>query len=132
MGNYDRIFCYHFGMKTTILAVMALLCSSLAAFAADVTGKWTAEIPGGRGPQATTFTFKADGAKLEGTVANQRGETPITDGKVDGDKISFVQVMNVQGNEMKMTYTGVVKGDSIEITREGGRGPATFTAKKAQ
>lgn len=120
-------------MKTTILAVMALLCSSLAALAADVTGKWTAEIPGrGGNTQTTTFTFKASGAKLEGTVANQRGENPITEGKVDGDKISFVQVMNFNGNEMKMTYTGVVKGDSIEITRDNGRGPATFTAKKAQ
>lgn len=120
-------------MKTTILAVMALLCSSLAALAADVTGKWTAEIPGrGGNVQTTTFTFKADAAKLEGTVANQRGETPITDGKVDGDKISFVQVTNFNGNETKMTYSGVVKGDSIELTRDGGRGPATFTAKKAK
>jgi hypothetical protein len=120
-------------MKTTILAVMALLCSSLAALAADVTGKWTAEVPGrGGNTQTNTFTFKADGAKLEGSVANQRGDTPITEGKVDGDKISFVQVMNFNGNEMKMSYTGVVKGDTIEITRDNGRGPVTFTAKKAQ
>jgi len=112
---------------------MALLCSGLAALAADATGKWTAEVPGrGGNTQTTTFNFKAAGAKLEGTVANQRGENPITEGKVDGDKISFVQVMNFQGNEMKMNYTGVVKGDTIEITRDNGRGPVTFTAKKAQ
>jgi opacity protein-like surface antigen len=120
-------------MKTTLLALMALLSFSFVAAAADVTGKWTAEIPGrGGNTQTTTFTFKASGAKLEGTIANQRGENPISDGKVDGDKISFVQVMNFNGNEMKMNYTGTVKGDSIDFTREGGRGPATFTAKKAQ
>ncbi len=114
------------------LAFTALLCFTFVAAAADVTGKWTAEIPGrGGNTQTTTFTFKAAGAKLEGTVANQRGETPISDGKVDGDKISFSQTMNMQGTEMKMMYTAVVKGDSMEITREGGRGPATFTAKKA-
>ncbi len=112
---------------------MALLCFTFVAAAADVSGKWTAEIPGrGGNTQTTTFTFKASGAKLDGTVANQRGENPIAEGKVDGDKISFVQVMNFNGNEMKMTYTGVVKGDSIEFTRDNGRGPATFTAKKAQ
>ncbi|MCU1330368.1 MAG: hypothetical protein JWN34_5738 [Bryobacterales bacterium] len=123
-------------MKTTILAVMALLCSSLAALAADVTGKWTAEIPGGRGPSTATFNFKAAGAKLEGTVTTVRQGNPvesaISDGKVDGDKISFVQTMQMQGNEVKLNYTGVIKGDTIEMTREGGRGPATFTAKKAQ
>jgi opacity protein-like surface antigen len=119
-------------MKKMFLAFSALLCFTFVAAAADVTGKWTAEIPGrGGNTQTTTFTFKADGAKLEGTVANQRGDNPITEGKVDGDKISFVQVMNFNGNEMKMTYTGVVKGDTIEITRDNGRGPATFTAKKA-
>jgi hypothetical protein len=61
-----------------------------------------------------------------------RGDSPISDGKVDGDTITFAQVMNFGGNEMKMTYTGKVKGDTIEFTRDGGRGPATFTAKKAQ
>ena len=107
---------------------MALLCLSLAALAADVTGKWTAEVPGRGGTPATnTFTFKAAGAKLEGSVTNQRGDTPIADGKVDGDKISFVTEGNV-----KTTFTGVVKGDTIEFTRDNGRGPVTFTAKKAQ
>ena len=112
---------------------MALLCSSLAALAADVSGKWTAEVPGrGGNTQVNTFTFKVSGAKLEGTVANMRGETPIADGKVDGDKISFTTTANFNGTDIKSTYTGVVKGETIEITREGGRGPATFTAKKAQ
>jgi opacity protein-like surface antigen len=119
-------------MKTTLLALMALLCFSFVAAAADVTGKWTADIPGRNGnTQTTTFNFKAAGAKLEGTVANQRGENPISDGKIDGDTISFVQVMNFNGNEIKLNYTGKVKGDTIEFTREGGRGPSTFVAKKA-
>jgi hypothetical protein len=116
-------------MKTTLLASMALLCFTFAAAAADVTGKWTAEIPGrGGNTQTTTFTFKASG-----TVANQRGENPIADGKVDGDNISFTQTLSFGGNDIKMMYKGAVKGDTIEFTREvEGRGPATFTAKKAQ
>ncbi|MDQ1469184.1 MAG: hypothetical protein QOJ99_664 [Bryobacterales bacterium] len=116
---------------------MALLCFTLVAAAADVTGKWTAESPGRNGtPQVTTFEFKPEGAKLEGSVTSTRGgnpmTTPITDGKVDGDTISFSQTLTMQGNEVKLTYTGKVKGDTIELTREGGRGPQTMTAKKAQ
>ena len=36
------------------------------------------------------------------------------------------------GTPNKQTYTGKVGADAIEFTREGGRGPITFTAKKAQ
>jgi hypothetical protein len=32
---------------------------------------------------------------------------------------------------MKVTYTGKVSGDSMEITFDRGRGPQTITAKKA-
>jgi len=111
---------------------MALLSLCLVAAAASADGKWTAEIPGrGGNTQTTTFTFKTSGSSLEGTIANQRGETPISDGKVEGDNISFSQKMSFNGNDIVMNYKGVVKGDTIEFTREGGRGPATFTAKKA-
>ncbi|MDP9169010.1 MAG: hypothetical protein M3N54_00215 [Acidobacteriota bacterium] len=120
-------------MKTTLLALLALLSISFVAAAADVSGKWTAEVPGRGGTPATnTFTLKASGAKLEGSVTNQRGDAPITDGKVDGDNISFAQVMSFGGNDVKIMYKGVVKGDTIEFTREveGRGGPTTFTAKK--
>ena len=43
-----------------------------------------------------------------------------------------MQVLNFNGNEVKMMYTGKMKGDSIEFTRDNGRGPVMFTAKKAQ
>jgi autotransporter translocation and assembly factor TamB len=121
-------------MKTTFLAFVALICFTLVAAAADVTGKWTADVPGrGGNAQTNTFTFKASGAKLEGSVTNQRGDSPIAEGKVDGDNISFVQNLDFGGNSIKITYKGVVKGDTIEFTREveGRGGPATFTAKKA-
>jgi hypothetical protein len=119
-------------MKTTILAVLALLCMTFVAFAADATGKWTGEVPGGRGPQPITLTLKASGSTLTGTITNQAGETPIADGKVDGDTISFTQtIQGRDGTPNKLTYTGKVGADSIEFTREGGRGPAMFTVKKA-
>ena len=119
-------------MKRTFVALLALLTFSIFAFAADVTGKWTAEVPGGRGPQTTTFTLKADGASLTGSVGTQRGDNPISDGKIDGDNISFSQKLSFNGNDTVITYKGVVKGDTIEFTREvaGRGGPATFTAKK--
>jgi hypothetical protein len=121
-------------MKRTFLGLMALLSLSFVAAAASADGKWTAEIPGrGGNTQTTTFTFKSSGASLEGSVANQRGETPISGGKVEGDNIAFDQKMSFGGNDVVIHYKGVVKGDTIELTREveGRGGPTTFTAKKA-
>jgi hypothetical protein len=119
-------------MKTTLLALMAILCFSFVAAAASVDGKWTAEIQSPRGPQTNTFTFKASGEKVEGSVTTQRGDTPIADGKLDGDTLTFTVTRNTQRGEMKSTYTGKVKADGIDFTVEGGRGPVSFTAKKAQ
>jgi hypothetical protein len=41
--------------------------------------------------------------------------------------------MSFNGNDVVIHYKGVVKGDTIEFTREveGRGGPTTFTAKKA-
>ena len=118
-------------MKVKILLISAVVLLALsAAYAADVTGKWVAESQGRNGPTQTTFTFKADGAKLTGTVTSpgmmggEPTETPITDGKIDGDNISFVVVRNFGGNEMKITYKGKVSGDEIRMTREFPAPPA--------
>jgi len=52
---------------------------AFAAFAADVTGKWTYEMQGGRGgnggPVTQTLTLKVDGDKVTGTISGRRGET---------------------------------------------------------
>ncbi len=120
-------------MKNSFLALLALLSLSAAAFAADVTGKWTAEVQGRGGVQTQTFNFKVDGAKLTGTVSTQMGELPIDEGKIDGDNISFQQSISMGGMDLTLKYTGVVKGDTIEMKRDAGRGPGvTFTAKKSQ
>jgi len=120
-------------MKTMLLALMAILCFSFVASAASVDGKWTADVPGRNGNQTNTFTFKTSGNTVEGTVGTQRGDTPIADGKLDGDTLTFTVMRPGRGggDPTKVTYTGKVKGDSIDFSVEAGRGPQTFTAKKA-
>lgn len=115
------------------LLLLALAATSM--FAADVTGKWTGEMQGRNGPQTVTFTFKAEGSQLTGTVTTPRGDNPISEGKVDGDKISFTQTMQFQQQEVKLLYKGTVSGDEIKMTREreGGDGRAQeMTLKRAK
>jgi hypothetical protein len=115
-------------MKSKILLVGAVvLLAVAAAYAADVTGKWVAEMQGRNGTTQTTFDLKADGAKLTGTMQGAMGDpVAIQDGKVEGDAISFVVVRNFGGNEMKTTWKGKVSGDEIKFTREMQMPPGGF------
>ncbi len=99
---------------------------------------WEREVPSGSGvtglwrpmPQETNelmsflgaggsmvFTLRQDGSSLSGTVEGTGRSftggndvpTPITEGKVDGDRISFKAGRN--------DFSGTVKGDRIELER---------------
>jgi len=120
--------------KKLIFAVTLMFTLAFAMFAADVTGKWTAQVPGRQGAtMEQTFTLKADGDKLTGSVSGMGGmEIPITEGKVSGDTVSFVTSIERNGMTFKSTYTGTVAGSEIKFKRDNGRGtPAEFVAKKA-
>ena len=118
----------------------AIVCTALlavAAFAADVTGKWTAQVPGRDGQtREVTYNLKADGAALTGTTTGRGGqEIQITDGKVEGDTVSFKVKMEFGGNSIVQNYTGKLAGDEIKFTqtRDGGGGqPREFVAKRAK
>ncbi len=119
-------------MSLMVGALAVVLAAALQA--ADVTGKWVAQVPGRDGQtRETTFTFKAEGEKLTGSVTGRQGDVPITDGKISGDDLSFTVVMNFQGNEVKMLYKGKVAGQEIKFTRqrEGGDQTQEFVAKRA-
>lgn len=122
-------------MKTRILSVFAVLAVSVFTLAAaDASGKWTAETPGRDGTTMTnTFDLKASGAMLTGTMTNQRGETALTDGKIDGDNLTFTVVMKMGDNERRLNFKGVMSGDTIKFTRsmEGNDRVQEFSAKRS-
>ncbi len=120
-----KLFC--------VLALISIVAG--AAVAADVTGKWKAESTGPDGQTRTTnFAFKAEGAKLTGTVSGRQGDTPITDGKINGDEISFSVVRNFQGQERKIEYKGKIAGDEIKLSVQFGPDmpPREMVAKRVK
>lgn len=123
-------------MKTRFLATAAFVLLSTASFAADISGKWTAEVPGRGGQTRTTnFDFKVEGEKLTGTISGMQGDMPISEGTVKGDDIAFVVVVNFNGNEMKLVHKGKLTGEVIKMTRtrEGAEGPGQeFEAKRVK
>jgi enterochelin esterase-like enzyme len=110
-------------MKTPILL---LVLSALPCFvnAADITGTWKTEFDSQVGLQKYTFTLKQDGTNLTGKasseIGDQKRETDLKEGKVAGDTVSFVEMLNFQDNEIRITYTGRLSTNANEIkfTRE--------------
>jgi len=121
-------------MMRLIVTLTLLLCVSFGVLAADVTGKWTAQVPSRQGgTREQSFNFKVDGDKLTGTISGRQGDIAISDGKASGDTISFTVKMEYGGNSVEQKYTGTVAGDEIKFKREGGQGPAReFTAKRVK
>jgi hypothetical protein len=127
--------------KKLLFVTTILLALCLVAFAADITGKWTFERAGRNGnTQTVTLNLKAEGGMVTGTVVspgrNGNMEAQITDGKIDGDHISFKTSQSYGDNTITTEYTGTISGDSInlKITRPGRDGnPMTSeaTAKRA-
>jgi len=131
--------------KKLLFVLTILLVASFALMAADATGKWTFEQPGrgGNPGRPVTITLKADGAKLTGSMPgmgrggdNPPPPTEITDGKVDGNNVSFTVKRETPNGVMETKYAGTLSGDEmkLKITRNGQDGtPVTteVTAKRS-
>ena len=118
------------------VAVLAFLYPS-SARAAEVSGKWKAEFNTQVGVQKYTFDLKTAGAKLTGSASFERmgetGQAELKEGRVEGDKVFFVELLDFQGNQVRIEYTGQLVGDEIKFTRKvGDFATEEFVAKRAK
>ncbi len=123
-------------MKRTALSVIAvmilLLVSSVRA--ADISGTWKASFDTQIGVQNYTYDFKVIGNQLTGKAKSDNGESELKNGKIEGDKVSFVESLTVMGMTIEVTYSGTVtSNDEIKFTRDvGGFATEELVAKRAK
>ena len=112
----QRNFSFHLVAK---LAVCGLLFVGAAVHAADASGSWIWTTPGRNGgPDRTnTLTLKVEDTKVTGKLStpgrSRVMKTEISDGKIDGDMISFNIVRERNGNYMTNKFSGKIEGDTI-------------------
>ncbi|MEX2138469.1 MAG: alpha/beta hydrolase-fold protein [Pirellulales bacterium] len=120
----------------TAITLVALVAFSLPAVAQEISGTWKAEFDTQRGLQKYTFVIKRDGKTLAGKASveldGQKREVELKEGKIDGDTISFVETLNFQDNELRITYTGKVSADGIKFTRQVGDFGSTEAVAKRE
>ena len=78
-----------------------------------VDGNWNIVMSTPMGERKATLTVTSAGSALTGTQAGEQGSAEITDGKVDGNKVSWK--VGIQ-NPMPLTleFTGTVDGNAMK------------------
>ena len=117
------------------LTKTALLIAVLAAVAsaADLTGNWKGDLETPQGKVQVSYSLKQDGESLTGTWQTAQSPTiQITEGKVAGDKVTFV--VKIDAANLTFAHEGKIKGDEIELTmKPSGEFPgATVIAKRVK
>ncbi len=102
-------------LSIALLVVLALT----GVRAADPSGRWTATFATEVGEQQYTYEFVVKGTTLTGTAkGNLLGESKITEGKIDGDTITFVENASFMEMPLRIVYTGTMtSADEIAFTR---------------
>jgi hypothetical protein len=111
-----------------VLAAALVCCGSLICFGQDSdaddqtsatgTWKWTFTMPDGSQIQPRV-KLQQNGQRLSGTSKFREGlETPISNGKVDGNEIVFSVVRERDGHSITTIYKGTRTGDRIAGTIE--------------
>jgi hypothetical protein len=116
--------------------LLVVLGLGTPALAADPTGtwKWTVERNGQN--FESTLKLKLEGSSLTGVYVGRQNETPIEEGKFEGDNVSFKVTREFNGNKFVIAYEGKLSGDTIKgtskITRDGETQTRDWEAKRGQ
>jgi hypothetical protein len=121
----------------TRIITALLFAGSLAA--GELSGIWMGQYPARNGdPIDIAFKFTQEGESLTGKLYGDYRSTPVVEGKVTGDQISFVVIAQEQAgnqiNETRMRFTGTLKAGELELTRsrEGVRDAANGGAAQVR
>jgi hypothetical protein len=107
-----------------VLAMFALAFISVGCAEDSFAGKWKAQFDSQIGHQNYMFEFKVDGTNVTGKAIGERSvgtnTVEITEGKINGDEISFVEPLKLQDNDIRIEYKGKIAGDEIKFHRKVG------------
>jgi hypothetical protein len=96
----------------------------------SVDGTWNITVNSPMGAQKSTLTLKSDGGTLTGSASGAQGSQPITDGKVDGNNVSWKMAITTP-MPMTLEFSGVVDGDKISgNVKAGSFGSFPFTGTR--
>jgi hypothetical protein len=113
-------------IMTKKIFILLFFLGCMTSFAqSKIDGKWKGTREGQNGPMELNYTFKVEGDKLTGTTSTPRGENPIENGKVNGNKFSYTMSFG----DMTIENNGELVNDN-EIVIKTQRGEMKLTRVK--
>jgi hypothetical protein len=95
-----------------------------------VAGKWNITLKTPMGDKAGVLDLKIEGATLTGSLSDAEHHAAITEGKVDGNTLSWSAKLT-QPMRMNIKFTATVEADRISGVAKHLLGKATFTGTRA-
>jgi hypothetical protein len=112
---------------TRVFRLIAIgLLLNISMFAADLVGIWTGQMAGRNNEkQDVAFQFKSAKTSFSGVMFGDEFDIPIEDISVQGEHISFsvTSVNYYDGRRTKFVYSGTIRNQEMELTRERSGGP---------
>lgn len=101
-------------LRMSCLAALAVVITSLTAWAGDPSGSWkfTAEGPNGRTVDST-LALKWENNRLTGRIDNRAGQVEISAASFAGEQVTFTVVRKIRRKELTIQYAGKLEGDTI-------------------
>jgi hypothetical protein len=118
-------------MAAMVRIALVLSLLSAAAFAEDISGKWTFNVETAAGSGTPTFVFKQAGEKLTGTYNGTFGTAELT-GTVKGSDVEFTFDAVLGDQKGKVVYKGKIEapGKMQGSVDYAGLGAGTWTGSK--
>ena len=118
------------GRRALLVAVL-LVTPLNAAAQSGLAGTWTG-VDQNKHPVTLELTVK--GEEATGTLSvGPDPEKTVTDGKVQGNTVTFTTPAMMNGREITITWRGELKDDRLTFRRQLGKGPemAPLSLRKA-
>jgi hypothetical protein len=98
------------------IALLALAVQVAPAMAqANVAGTWTLTLEGPEGPIDAEVVLTQDGGSVMGTIEMPDVDSAdLEDGMIEGNALTFMLIISVQGQEIALEATSEVDGNAIE------------------
>ena len=119
-------------LKVCLSAVLALslVLPAVAAAQSNVTGPWEVTIDSPQGAMSIDADLKQDGEALTGNIVSPMGNVELK-GTFKNDELSFSYSVPLQGQNLDITMTGKLVGDTIDgLVAIAGLGEVPWKAKR--
>jgi hypothetical protein len=106
--------------RAMILAIAILLSATVTLAAVDVSGNWSGTFADETSTAPLLLILHQDGTKLTGTGGpTESRQTPVVNGKVEGDVISFQLFAGPSTLTLDLKIKGEEITGTVEVKREG-------------